>query len=267
MARVFPLLLMLALPAALPAQFHTRLSPATVRAFDDYVKDAEAGLDWRARYAQLPAGPVRVEAARGDGSIDIKDGIVHDWVSATLVRGASVGDALAVLQDYPSYKKLYAPQVTDSRLLSRDGGRFRIYLQMMKKKVLTVVLNGEFEVLYSPLGGNRWNMVSRSTRLAEVDPDANRELPAGTGRGFLWRLNAYWVIEPRPEGVYLECRSISLSRDVPFGLGLVLGPFVTSVPPESLRDTMEATTRALRSLATMRAAAENPGFTQQEGGH
>jgi hypothetical protein len=85
---------------------------------------------------------------------------------------------------------------------------------------------------------------SRSTRIAELDGD--RELPTGSGHGFLWRLNAYWFIEPRPEGVYLECRSISLSRDVPFVLSLAVKPFVTSVPRESLQSTMEATIRALR---------------------
>ena len=68
----------------------------------------------------------------------------------------------------------------------------------------------------------------------------------GTGHGFLWRLNVYWLIQPRPEGVYLEGRAISLSRDIPFGLSLVVKPFLTSVPRESLQETLEDTIRALR---------------------
>ena len=90
---------------------------------------------------------------------------------------------------------------------------------MMKKQVFTVILNGEFDVQYRALGNNRWTVLSRSTRIAELDGD--RELPPGRGRGFLWRLNSYWLIEPRPEGVYLECRTLSLSRDIPFGKALV----------------------------------------------
>jgi len=256
--------LVLALPAGLSAQMSTKLSPATAQAFEEYRKTAEAKFDWRARYSNIKPGEVRVDAARDDGSINVKDGIVHDWVGATLVPGATVSDALAVLQDYSSYKKLYAPQVIDSKILSRDREQFRVYLQIMKKKVMTVVLNGEFDIAYRDLGGNRWNMVSRSTRVAEIDQDQNRELPVGTGRGFLWRLNAYWLIEPRPEGVYLECRSVSLSRDVPFGLGFMLGSFVTSVPPESLRDTMDATTRALHAVVAARQ--EHPTLAQQEVG-
>ena len=71
---------------------------------------------------------------------------------------------------------------------------------------------------------------------------SGRSAPAAD---FLWRLNTYWLIEPRPEGVYLECRAISLSRDIPFGRSLV-EPFLTSVPRESLQSTLDATVRALR---------------------
>src|SRR5439155_423268 len=129
-------------------------------------------------------------------------------------------------------------------MLSREGDRFHAYLRLLKKKGLTVVLNSEYDVEYKPLDGGRWSALSRSTRMAEVDD--NRELAVGTGHGFLWRLNAYWLIEPRPEGVYMECRSISLSRDIPTGLGWLVKPFVTSVPKESLQSTMDATLAALK---------------------
>jgi hypothetical protein len=45
--------------------------------------------------------------------------------------------------------------------------------------------------------------------------------------------------------VYLECRSISLSRGIPAVLDVIIRPMVTSVPRESLRNTLEATVRAL----------------------
>jgi len=107
-----------------------------------------------------------------------------------------------------------------------------------------VELNADFDVQYRPLGNNRWSVTSRSTRIAELEGD--QELPSGAGHGFLWHQNVYWLIEPRPEGVYLECRSLSLSRDIPFGLSLVVKPFLTSVPRESLQETLEDTIRALR---------------------
>jgi hypothetical protein len=231
-------------PGMLWGQFNTTLSPKTTAAFDQYQKTAEGRLSWKPRYSQIRPGEVKIDPADGDGSKGVTDGLLHDWVAATLVRGASVSGALAVLQDYAAYKNIYAPEILDSRSISRNGGQWRVGLKIQKTKVITVVLNGEFDVEYRELAPGRWSMTSRSTRLVEVDD--SRELKPGTGHGFLWRLNAYWLIEQRPEGVYLECRTLSLSRDVPFLLGPVVRPFVTDIPRESLQKTMDATIRALR---------------------
>jgi hypothetical protein len=230
-------------PLALSAQLNTTLSPSATAAFEAYLKTHEAQVDHRARFPKLKPGEIRVGPAREDGSINVSEGLVHDWVGAALVPGATVEQALGVLQNYPAYKRTYNPEVTDSRLLSHNGDQWRVYLRIVKKKVLTAVLNTEYDVMYTNLGSGRWGMTSRSTKIAEVDD--NHELPLGTGQGFLWRLNAYWLIEQRPEGVYLECRSISLSRSIPFGLGFAVGPFVKSLPTESLKATLESTARAL----------------------
>lgn len=255
------LLLFSLFPLALSAQFTMTLSPRTNAAFDNYVKTAEPQMTWRAKYGQVKAGEVRVDAARGDGSIDVIEGMVHDWVGAVVVPGATVEQALAVLQNYGSYKSVYAPEVTDSRLLSRNGDQWRVHLRIVKKKVLSAVLNTEYEVVYKDLGSGRWTITSRSTRVAEVVD--GKELPVGESNGFLWRLNAYWVIEPRANGVYLECRTISLSRDIPFGLGFAVGPFVKSLPIESLRTTMTATARALGRPV---AAREDPAVAEKKVG-
>jgi hypothetical protein len=71
-------------------------------------------------------------------------------------------------------------------------------------------------------------------------------LPPDTGHGFLWRLSSYWRFQEREGGVYVECRAISLTRDVPFGLGWVIEPIIQNLPRESLINTLEATRRALR---------------------
>jgi hypothetical protein len=224
-------------------QFNTELSPKTVAAFDAYLAKAEPQITYRARYGTLKPGDVLVTPAHQNGAIEVKDGMVHDWVGAVLVPGTTVERALGVLQNYAAYKRIYAPEVVDSKLLSHSGDDWRVYLKIVKTKVLTAVLNTEYDVRYRDLGGGRWSMISRSTRMAEIDD--GKELPLGTGHGFLWRLNAYWLIEPRENGVYLECRTISLSRDIPFGLGFAVKPFVKSLPIDSLRATMSATAREL----------------------
>jgi len=74
-----------------------------------------------------------------------------------------------------------------------------------------------------------------------------RVRPPDTGYGFLWRLYSYWRLQEREDGVYVECRAVSLTRDVPFGLGWVIEPIIQKLPKESLINTLEATRRALRA--------------------
>lgn len=224
-------------------QFNTTLSPKATVAFDEHRKRVESQLTHRPHYPQLQAGAVRVDPGRDDGAIPVDSGIVHDWIGATFVPNTTVEQILAVLQNYPSYKTIYAPDVVDSRLLSRNGNQFRVYLKIIKSNVLTEIVNSEYEVEYLDLGNRRWAVNSRSTRIAEIQKD--QELPPGTGHGFVWHLNAYWLLEPQGNGVYIECRTISLSRDVPRGLGFAVKPFIRSFPVDSLRSTLEATVKAV----------------------
>jgi len=238
------LLLLTCAPALAWAQFNIQLSPKTTSAFNQYQKTAESQFTWKPYYAQIQPGEVKIDPIKGTGSTQVTGGLVHDWVAATLVKNTTVDAVLAVLRNYPAYKTVYAPETMDATVISHNGNQWRIGLKLKKTKVLTVILNGEFDVEYRELSPGRWSMTSRSTRMAEVEGD--RELPQGSGYGFLWRLNAYWLIEQRPEGVYMECRSLSLSRDVPFLLGPIVRPFVTAVPKESLQQTMDDTVRAVR---------------------
>ena len=75
-------------------------------------------------------------------------------------------------------------------------------------------------------------------------------LPPDTGYGFLWRLYSYWRFEEREGGVYIECRAISLTRDVPFGLGWAIEPIIQKLPEESLIKTLECTRKALQAKTT-----------------
>ena len=239
---VLPFCFAVALPAGLAAQFTVHLSPETDRAFDDYIKAAESEMDGRPRFAT--AGTAESVEAVGRSPMDVKDGMVSDWTGAALAPGGTVEKALAVLQAFDDYKRVYAPDIIAARLLSREGDRAHIYVRVRKKKILTVVLDTEYDVEVRHLEGGKKAVFSRSTSISEVDH--GRALPPGTGHGFAWRANTYWLLEPRPQGVYLECRIITLSRDVPAALAWAIKPMVTSVPRESLRATLEATIRALR---------------------
>ena len=65
-------------------------------------------------------------------------------------------------------------------------------------------------------------------------------LPPGEGSGFLWAMNSYWRMEERDGGVYVECEAVTLSRDVPFGLGAMINPILQSFAEDSLKKTLDA---------------------------
>jgi hypothetical protein len=234
------------------------LKPQTVQAFDSYVKKAEARMDsgpflWTdgtpVRKQRVRNGDVAAEPWTGNGDIEISDGLIHDWVGAVFISGASLQKTIALVQDYNNHKVIYKPEVIDSQLLSHNGNDFTVRLRLLKKKVITVVLNTDHEVLYFPIDPTRWASRSYSTRIAEVEspgkPD-EREAPPGKDHGFLWRLNSYWRFEEKDGGVYVECEAISLTRDVPTGLGWLINPIIRSLPRESLANTLKATRDAIK---------------------
>jgi hypothetical protein len=241
--------------------FAAQLQPQTVQAFERYARTVEAQIDARLhsdRFLWAEDSPERLKLVRqgqivaeplvGKGDVGVPDGLVHDWMGAVFVPGATLAQTLAAVQDYDRNKYTRRPEVLDSRLLSRNGNDFRIYLRLMKKKVLTVVLNTQHEVRYYPLDATRCHSRSYSTRIAEVRSPGQsdeRELPEGQGHGFLWRLYSYWRFEERDGGVYIECQALSLSRDIPTGLGWLIEPIIRELPRESLIQTLRSTRNAI----------------------
>jgi hypothetical protein len=243
-----------------------QLKPETVEAFDAYIHDAEAGMErtlrgtgpflWSdsesERAQQLHAGQVLAQFWAGRGPVQVPNGLIHDWIGAALIPETTVEDTLALIQDYDNHKNIYKPEVIDSKLISRRGNDFRVYLRLLKKKIITVVLDTDHEVHYRSLDRLRWTCRSYTTRIAEVEnagTPAETVSPPDTGYGFLWRLYSYWRFLERDGGVNVECRAISLTRDVPFGLGWAIEPIIQRLPRESLINTLEATRQALHARA------------------
>jgi len=244
------------------------LQPKTVAAFDRYVKLTETGIDapggkalWidtvpdpRAKEIGelLRAGNVVVErllTKDGARDIDIPNGLVHHWVGTVFVPGARLQDAVALLQDYDRHAEVYAPAVQRSKRLSQDGDRFTAFLRFYQKKVIAVVVNSEHEAVFVRRAPGEVRSRIRSTRIAEVEgpgTPAEREKPVGRDGGYLWRLNTYWRFVERDGGVYIQCESVTLTRSIPIGLGWLVGPFVTSVPRESLEFTLDTTRKTLQ---------------------
>jgi hypothetical protein len=247
-----------------PSVAGAELKPKTLEAFDAYMRAAEArlqkqgrdGVLWtdgdQSRKAQIKQGRTLAEPWSGKAEIEVPDGLIHDWVGAVFIPGAKVDDVIRQVQDYGNHKNIYKPEVVDSKLLNRNGDEFKIFLRLLKKKVLTVVLNTNHDVRYYKVDHSRWYSASYATRIAEVEKPGEpgeKELPPGKDHGFLWRLNSFWRFQERDGGVYVECEAISLTRDVPTGLGWLINPIIRSLPKDSLVNTLTATKQAALGMA------------------
>jgi hypothetical protein len=141
--------------------------------------------------------------------------------------------------------------VERSKIESRDGDHFLVFLRFRRHKVITVVLNTEHDVHYFRDTDTRGHSRSSEVHIAEVEnPGKSNErekLPSEDG-GFLWRMETWWRIEERDGGVFVQSEVASLTRDIPTGLGWLIGPFVTSIPKETLTFTLEATRKAVERL-------------------
>ncbi|MBI4164636.1 MAG: hypothetical protein HY508_02755 [Acidobacteria bacterium] len=260
-----------ALPAQGPKALGAELKPATSEAFERYARATEARIDRElarpdaflyteglpaprrdAVRAMLKRGEVYMERLqmRDSSSKDMKapDALIHHWLGAAFIPCVTLQQTLELVQDYDRHQDIYKPEVVRSKLVSRKGPDFKIFYRLRKKKVRTVTLNTDHEVHYTLLSAQRTVSRSYTTRIQQVsdaDTPQEHEEPVGKDSGYLWRLYSYWRFEERDGGVYIECESISLTRDIPFGFGWLVKPFVMDIPEESLQMTMGSTRRAL----------------------
>jgi hypothetical protein len=245
------------------------LKPATLAAFDRYVKATETRIDGELKRpaqflyieglpearrleasASLKAGEVLMERLKTSDQtgqeIKTPDGLIHHWLGAVFIPGATLSQVLALVQDYDRHQNVYKPEVVRSKLVSRSGNDFKIFYRFRKKKVITVTLDTDHDVHYFPIDATRCHSRSYTSRIQEVedaDKPTEKPKPVGQDNGFLWRLCSYWRFEQKDGGVYVECESISLTRNIPLLLSPIIKPFVTEIPKESLEMTMGSTRR------------------------
>jgi hypothetical protein len=271
------LLILAFVVAALPAAA-TELKPAAVKAFDTYVQVTELRMQEELKngqflhvetfepqargglYRRMQEGDVVEEQLRtkqNGKDIEIPDAMIHDWVATMFIPGVRLEEVKSFMQDYDQQWKYYKPDVMRSRLISRNGDDFKIYLRMFKKKIVSVTLNTDHNVHYTQPDASHLISKSWTTRIAEVDnPDTpqEREEPVGDDHGFMWRLNSYWRSEQKDGGVYVQCQSVTLTRNIPWGLSW-LGPFINSTSKEFLTNMMRDLRTAVQTRSRGQAAA------------
>ena len=250
-------------PAVSPDAAAAKLKPETVTAWETYVRLTEKRIDSE---LDSPGGFLRTDRVRpaeaqairtairngqtyiqklstmnDDGSaVRVPDGLIHHWFGSIFVPKVGLDSLLTWIQNYDQHHQ-YFKEVEQSKLLSKEGDTFKVFLRFVRKKVVTVHYNTNHTAIYRHHLGGQESSRSFTTRIAEVEnagSASEKEKPVGDDSGFLWRLNSYWRFKEQDGGVVIECESISLSRSIPFGLGWLIKRFVESVPQESMENTL-----------------------------
>lgn len=227
------------------AQINNELQNRSKFFWIDYLPEAQR----QKAYADMHAGRIVIDKGKRS---DIPEGLIHHWTGAVFIPGVSLQQTLTFIQDYNHHSSHYRPDVIISKLLARNGNNFKIQLRFLKEKAITVVLDTEHDVTFKNIDAKHAASSAHTTRISEIEnagQPSERMLPPGTGWGFLWKLNTYWRFAERDGGTYVQCETISLTRDIPFGLGWAVGRFVNSVPQESLAFMLTRTREKVQTIS------------------
>ena len=257
---------------SLPADLH----PETAAAYDRYIGETDAriqrelaggaGFLWH-EVAAMP-DPRRREVAdalrrgevvleglttrEGDDDIEIPHGLVHHWVGLVFVPGATRDRAVDLMQAYDRHGEIFAPKIARSRLLSRNDDRFVFTMRFVVEGTLSAVLQTDQEAQFffpAPDRAHSRIISTRTVEIANAGTPQETAKPEGHDRGYLWRQTSYWRFLERDGGAYVQCEVVSLSRDLPFGLGWLFGRAAKAVPRDTLSFTLDQVQQELSRAA------------------
>lgn len=240
-------------------------SPQASAAFDRYVRAVEARnsqdhsapesflADIDAEHAaRLQQGEVIVERLSPPEGAALPGALLHDWRGTAFVRGATVQEFEQLLRNFAAYAAEFSPQVLAAKLLAARGDQLEMEMRVRQRNVITVTLDGTYEVRFGRLDAEHGWSTSQSARIEEIGPNG-QPLPAQAQHGFLWRLDTWWSYEQRDGGLYVQVETVSLTRSIPAGLGWVVGQYVENISRDSLAFTLRAACAAARKQPNLPA--------------
>lgn len=196
----------------------------------------KAPFDAKLRNGQIPVVIRETRDARGR-EIEVPDSAVHHRLGAVLLRKASLDAVLRFAQNYDGHARVFV-DVEESRLLSRRGDVFTIELLFRLARPERVRYLTEHVVAYRRLSPIRMVSFSLATRIQQLERNSMNPVDASGQSGIIREMSSYWRFEQRPEGVVVECESISLSKPIPLLLRPIVSGYVQSIATDSLRRTL-----------------------------
>ena len=200
----------------------------------------EARVTWqRVRSGQVTVARMETEDARGQ-TVKVPGGMIHHWRGTILIPSVRLEQVIHRLR-YPDPNVPPQKDVLETKILERDDNSLRIYLKLVRKKIVTVAYNTEHLVHYrwhDPFRASSRSIATRIAELEKLHTPQEREKVPGHDRGFLWGLNSYWRYQQIDGGVVVECESLSLSRGYPGIFKPIVAPLVRSIARTSMKRTL-----------------------------
>ena len=242
------------------------LQMETLNAWREYVRDVDRRMQTRVdgrtsflwidesadRRQGTGRGEIVVAPVISHGNKRVPDGLIHDWIGGVFIPGSTVHSVAAVTHDYNKYKDIYKPVVVDSRQISCTATEQKFSMVWQAKVLLiTAAMAGEYQVRDVRVDAHRGYSISDTVQIREIEnygKPGERQLPPGTGSGYLWRLHSISRYEERDGGVYLEREAVALTRDIPLSLRWLANSIVNRLSITSLTTMLQQTRDAVASV-------------------
>jgi hypothetical protein len=272
--RALPQLLILFI--AVGSSYAAELNEQTVTAWKNYIVTAKVNMQQRLtgkspflwadedpmRRRLLNSGEIIISPLGNSHPLSVPRGLIHHWIGAVFIPGATIGDLTAVVNDYSRYNEIYRPTLIKAEPLgsSIDEQKLSI-LWVQRVLLLTAAFYTELDSNFSALNSRQGYITFSTTCVQQIEnygEKDERRLAEDQGSGYLWRLVSFARFEERDGGLYLELEVSGLSKDLPGSLRFLLKPVIEHIPRQALTAKLDQTRQAIRSRASQRANASPP---------
>ena len=265
------------------------LKQKTLQAWETHVQTANLAMEQRAAgrrpFLWVDESPDLLRRVRSGELVvsnqdhsNVPSGLIHHWVGAMFLPGATLDEVNAVFNDYDHYPDFYRPRVVKVKVLTQTGDYQKITMLVVQTAFgVTGAVEADNEVHIIKLDARRVYSLSNATRVQEIADYGRPEehlLSENQGPGYVWRTVSMNRLEQRDGGVYIEMEMISLSRGIPMGVGWLIKPLIEHMPRTVMLDTLKDTRNAVRERIERDlgqdqkcAGANDSGLGNQKGSH
>jgi hypothetical protein len=245
------------------------LKAETVSAWNAYVDAANSQMQQRAagrlpflwmdesqdRAARVRNGEVVIAPLVGRGAEGVPRGLIHDWIGAIFIPGATIDSLSAVVHDYDNYQHIYRPVVSSSKTLACSDSSQEFQMVWHRKALfVSAAIQGRYRTHDATLDARRGYSIAEAVEVREIEEyghPGERLLAPDTGSGFIWRIRSVARYEERDGGVYLELEATALTRDIPASLAWMVKPVVNRLSINFVRPAVSTNRRPVRFRPTL----------------